>query len=78
MLDMTATIGTAAGWTVKHTRRPARPNDAQHGATVVAVTMSKGNDTHEIAALADHGDTGLVARQIGLAVLVALSTQMGA
>lgn len=75
MIPINATIGTAAGWTVQHDRRPARPNEASHGATVVAVTMTKGADTREIAVLDDHGETGRVGRQIGLAVLAALAIQ---
>lgn len=78
MLDMNATIGTASGWTVQHDRRPARPSDGLHGATVVAVTMTKGTDTHEVAVLDDNGETGRVARQVGLAVLAALAAQAGA
>jgi hypothetical protein len=78
MIPMNATIGAAAGWTISHDRRPARPSDPHLGNTVVAITMTKGSDTQEIAALADHGDTGLIARQIGLAVLAALAIQAGA
>ena len=78
MIPMNATIGTAAGWTVKHDRRPARASDPHLGSNVVAITMTKGTVTQEIAALPDHGDTGINARQIGLAVLAALAIQAGA
>lgn len=78
MIPMNATIGTSAGWTVKHDRRAARATDGLHGATVIAVVMTKGVDTHEIAVLEDHGETGRVARQLGLAVLSALAIQAGA
>lgn len=78
MIPMNATVGTAAGWTVQHDRRPARPSDGVNGASAVAVTMTKGGDSREVAVLEDTGEAGRVARQVGLAVLAAIAIQAGA
>lgn len=66
-------IGTVAGYTLTASRRPALPRDRVNGATVVIVEMSNGSETHEVAAVEDHGLAAREARDIGLAIIAAFA-----